>query len=261
MNFKEMINNSKLNIEEPEKPQKTLDHTKKTEKKELEKKLNQTKRGRKNRGLTEKHYNEYKDTKREFNHIIQPLKFNDEIIERVNGEIVLNDDLNEFKELYLTTCYSVYEDFKKENSELVKHNVYTWYKRVLINIKKNVPEVSIDEIDKLIVVWECLKEFLNYIGLYITFETFQDMTKIYKYQLEKRAELNSKYDEFLKKIYIDRDNALLNELQFNGYTQQNKMFIAKTHGIIEKTEPRQIEIHHEIRNYNNLPMFEDPNND
>ena len=79
--------------------------------------------------------------------------------------------------------------------------------------------------------------------------------KTNKKQLEEEAELNPKYRDFLQKIYMERDDALVNELNYNPYTQGNKIFIAKVHGIVEQQEPKQIEVHHDIRNYNNLPMF------
>ena len=212
-------------------------------------------RGRKNRGATKEHYEELKESYREFRRVPQNDSFNNDIVERVSGEIIEPDDVETFKELYRLTCYSVLEDFQKENEELCKKGAYMWYKRVLIKIKANVPKITADDIEKAWAVWDVLKEFLEYIGLYITYETFENVTSIYKYQLEDRQKLSARYGEFLKKINIERDSALLNELQYNPYNQTNKMFIAKVHGIIEKTEPKTIEVNHHIENFESISAY------
>ena len=93
------------------------------------------------------------------------------------------------------------------------------------------------------------------IGLYITYETFEKVTGIYKYQLRDREKLNTKYSEFLKKITNDCDSALINEIQYNPFNQTNKIFIAKVHGIIEKTEPKTIEVNHNISNFRNISKY------
>ena len=65
-----------------------------------------------------------------------------------------------------------------------------------------------------------------------------------------------KHKAFLEKIYKDSEKALLSELQANPYNQTNKIFLAKAlYGYVEKTEPKQIEVHHDIKNYGSLPMF------
>ena len=211
-------------------------------------------RGRKNQGKTQEHYQEYKESKKEFRRIPQN-GFSDEIIERVNGEVVESENLDNFKECYSLTCYGVLDKFLQDNEELAKKSVFLWYKRVLIEIKKNTPKVGADEVEKLSIIWDVLSEFLEYIGLYITYETFQKVTNIYKYQLEDRAKLSPKHADFVKKINIERDNALINELQYTPFTQTNKMFIAKVHGIIEQTAPKQIEVTHNIQNFDNISSY------
>lgn len=212
-------------------------------------------RGRKNRGDTAEHYEEYKKSLRDFKTTEQPPKFKSEIIERVAGEVVEPENLEQFRELYKLTCFDVLETFEQDNQELIKKPVFYWYKRVLLKIKENTPKITADEPEKMGAVWDVLKEFLAYIGLYITFETFQNITGIYKYQIEDRAKLSPKHAELLKKILIERDSALVNELQYNPYNQTNKMFIAKVHGIIEKTEPKQVEVTHHMDNYGSISAY------
>lgn len=225
---------------------KPLDQAKKTDK-----------RGRKNKGLTDAHYAETKKKMRKeyraFKYTKNSSSF--EVVEAVRGEVVSYNNLKEFKELYSLTCSAVLEEFKENNSELVKKAPFLWYKLVLLDIKKNVPSINADEIEKCVAVWDCLSDLLYSIGLYPTFEIFSYMTNIYKYQLEKRQNLSPKYMEFLKKINIEADNALISELAYNPYNQTNKIFLAKVHGIVEKSEPKTIEVNHNIRNYDSLPMF------
>ena len=211
------------------------------------------KRGRKNRGITFAHYEEKKRTYKEFRQVKQSNNFN---IEKIEGELVEGDEnIKEFKELYRLTCFDCLERFKADNSELAKKPSFLWYKRVLLDIKSKTPKITINDLNKCVAVWDVLTDFMEYIGLYITYETFERMTSIYKYQVEKMAELSPKYKDFLQKINIERDSALLNELQYNPYNQTNKIFIAKSHGIVEKTETKTIEVNHNIRNYDSLPMF------
>ena len=226
---------------------KTTSGTKKTEK-----------RGRKNRGLTEKHRKEFNNKRNAenkfFNDIVQPTNFNSDIIEKVNGEVI-TDDLENFKELFKLTCESVLSDFKQNNPQLASKHPYNYFKQLLVEIKRNTPKITADDIDKCFIVWDVLADFMDSIGLYITFETFQKVTSIYMYQLKNKCDLSPKYAEFTKKINNERDGALINELQYSPYNSTNKMFIAKVHGIIEKTEPKTLEVIHSIRNYDSLPMF------
>ena len=213
------------------------------------------KRGRKNKGFTNKHYLEFKDDRKKFREVKQPNNFNSEIVEHVQGEIIQDDNIKAFAEMYKLTCYSILDNFLSDNIELTKKHPYTWYKKLLLEIKKNVPAITYKDIDKIIVVWDILSDLLDDIGLYITYETFEKMTKIYKYQLENMQKVNPKYIELCKKINKDCDTSLINELQYNPYNQTNKMFIAKVHGIIEKTEPKTIEVNHNIKNYDNISNY------
>lgn len=213
--------------------------------------LKAEKRGRKNRGLTSEHYEIKKQDRKDFRAVKQGDNFN---IEKCSCEVV-GDSTAEFAELYKLTCYSCLDSFLVENSELSKKPPFIWYKRVLLDIKKNTPKISYKDLDKCVAVWDILADFMDYIGLYITYETFEKVTSIYKYQLEKMAELSPLYKDFIQKINIERDSALLNELQYNPYNQTNKIFIAKSHGIVEKTDTKTIEVNHNIRNYDSLPMF------
>lgn len=211
--------------------------------------------GRPNTGLTDLHYKDYNDSRRQLRQIKQPDNFNSDLVEAVAGEVVNIDNIDQFKELYKTTCYAVLDQFKEDNPELVNKPPFTWYKRVLLLIKENTPPVTYKELDKLSAVWEVLTDFMDYIGLYITFETFSNLLKVYDYQLKKMEDVNPEYAAFRQKIKQDRDNALINELQYNPYTQGNKIFIAKTHGIIEKQQPKQIEVTHNLRNYDNINRY------
>ena len=56
---------------------------------------------------------------------------------------------------------------------------------------------------------------------------------------------------------MDYQNGLTSDLAYNPYSQPNKIFLAKVQGIIEKTEPKQIEVNHNIRNYDSLPMYQE----
>ena len=213
------------------------------------------KKGVVNTGRTKKHCND----RNKINSVIynqeQPRTFDNQIIEKIEGEIIAADDLEQFAELYQLTCESVLDDFIANNDELVKKHPYNWYKRVLINIKKKVPAVTYKDIDKLFIIWDTLAELMRTIGLYPTFETFSIMTGIYKDQLKRQAELSPKYVDFLQKISSECETALLNELHYNPYNQTNKIFLAKVAGIVEKTEPKQIEVNHNIRNYDNINRY------
>ncbi len=212
-------------------------------------------RGRKNRGLTKKHYEEFKNDRKAFRKIKHADNFSQDIIERVAGDVVNDQDLNQFKELYTLTCDSILDDFRQNNPELIKKHPYNYYKKILAALKEATPRVGPDEIDKLIIIWDCLTLLLDDIGLYITYESFEKVTGVYKDQLKSRCGLSPKYADFCKKINKDVDGALINELQYNPYNQTNKMFIAKVHGIIEKTEPKQIEVTHNIQSFSNIAQY------
>lgn len=213
------------------------------------------KRGRKNQGLTKKHYEEFKNDRKAFRKIKNADNFSPDLIERVNGEIIDGNEINNFKELYTLTCDSILEDFKQNNPELIKKHPYNYYKKILAILKQSTPKITADDIDKCIIVWEALTALLDDIGLYITYESFEKVTGIYKESLKKRAGVSPKYADFCKKINKDVDGALINELQYNPYNQTNKMFIAKVHGIIEKTEPKQLEITHNIQTFDNIARY------
>lgn len=216
------------------------------------------KSGRKNLGLTKEHAEEKNRYRREIKATPYAESFPPNIIEKVQGEIITEDsgeDAERFKELYKLTCYSVLEDFQRDNEDLVKRHPYTWYKKVLIRIKQQTPRVEREELDKLIAIWDVLKEFMADIGLYITYETFQNMANIYDYQLVKMAEVSPKYKDFRQRILYERDCALVDELQHNPFNQTNKIFIAKCHGIIEKTENRTVEVMHSIKKIDDIPIF------
>lgn len=238
-------------------PDKKQSNQEKTKIKDSNKKRKKT--GRINRGLTEKSYTEYKAQKRadynNFMHTKSPDKFNADIIERVEGEIIPDNDLATFKELYQLTCNSILDQFKQDNPELIKKHPYNYFKPLLLEVKKNVQRITADDIEKCFIVWDCLSDLLYSIGLYPTFETFQYMTNIYKYQLENRKSLSSLYIDFLKKVNMESDGALINELAMSPYNSTNKIFLAKVHGIIEKTEPKQIEITHNIQSFSNISKY------
>ncbi len=219
-------------------------------------KKNET-RGRKNRGLTDKHYEQNKaDMRKEYKAFKNTKNAETfEVVERVRGEVVTPENIEEFKALYSITADTVLNSFIDENLELVKKHPYFWYKKLLLEIKKNVPKLDIDNIDKCLAVWEWLCDLLYSLGLYPTFQAFKLLTGINDYQLNKRKDLSPKYVEFLKKINTDYNDGLIMELAYNPYNQTNKIFLAKVQGFIEKTEPKTIEVNHNIRNYDSLPMY------
>ena len=263
--FCNISNDSNIDSQIKELQQKYLDHKKKSlstdqqqkEMKKPDKPQKKETRGRKNRGLTEKHYKEKLEIDRTFRSIKQNNTFNDVIIEKLDGEIVNDNDLNQYEELTKLTFDSVYDDFSANNPDLIKKHPYNYYKKLLIELKKQLPKITANDIDKCVILWDILKSFMNTIGLYMTWGVFEQLTSIYKYQLEKRVELSPKYADFLQKISKDCDTALINELEYNPYNQTNKIFLAKVRGYIEKTEPKQIEVHHDIRDFNSLPMFKE----
>lgn len=206
-------------------------------------------RGRKNQGLTELHRQEYNSNKLEEWH-----KFKS--IEHCKGEIVNIDDLKEFKELYQTTCNDILTEFIANNEELAKKHPNIWYKRLLIEIRKNTPKVNADDLNKLIIIWDCLRDLLNYIGLYMTYEVFRKVTDIEKKLLENRTELSPEYNDFLQKIYNDCKDDLQTEIYYSPLNSVNKIYLNKAvYGVVEKTEQKTIEVNHNIRNYNNLPIL------
>lgn len=211
--------------------------------------------GRKNKGLTKEHYEQKKRDFLAIKHAPNSDNFPIEIIERVNGDIIADDDIEQFAELYKLTCYSVYDDYMNEHPELNKLHPYQYYKRIILKIKEHTPKVSWQEVDKLLVVWDILNDFMQYIGLYITYEIYQYLLNIYDYQLKKGIGLSPKYNELLQKINIERDAALLNELNYNPYAQPNKMFVAKTHGIIEQQQPRQVEVVHSVQHFDSISRY------
>lgn len=213
--------------------------------------------GQKNHGITNKsrmqYRKEYAAEKTNFMYMPQPEEFT---IEKVNGEIIAQDDLQAFQELYTLTCHDVLQQFKADNADLIKKPSYMWYKPLLVQIKRNVPAVGVEELEKLEIIWACLFDFLLDIGMHPTIQTFEYMTGIYKYKLEKMQDLRPGYADFLKRIYQESKSALIDELQHNPYSQTNKIFIAKSYYGLQEDKPVQhIEIHHDIRNIDNLPMF------
>lgn len=257
--FENVINGICEDLKKPKKTAKNnnlgQDQAQKSIKNEFPEKQKTENRGRKNRGITNSNYEEFKKDRTKFRQIKQPESFNHEIIEKIQGEVIQNNDIEQFKELYKLTCYDILDKFIADNTELVKKHPYNWYKKLLLEIKKAVPPVTYKDIDKLMAIWDILSDLLDSIGLYITYESFEKMTKVYKYQLENSKKLNSKYISFVQKINKDCDSAIINELQYNPYNQTNKIFIAKSHGIVEKTEPKQIEVNHNIRNYDNISNY------
>lgn len=211
--------------------------------------------GAKNKGYTPEHRDEINRYRRTLVATPAGININNEIIERVQGDIVADDDLQAFQELYKLTIDTVLAQFKENNADLVKKHPYLWYKPFLIELKKACPAVTYKDIDKLFIVWDELSEVLSKIGLYITYETFQLFTKVYDYQLKSMEKVNPKYVELRKKINIERDNALINEIAYNSYASTNKIFLAKCHGIIEQTKPKTIEITHNVRNYDNISRY------
>lgn len=224
---------------------------------DLKKAAKKSAAGRKNTGKTAAHYEEYKINKLKKNRALQSVKqSNDfEIIEKCSASLVESDDPEQFRELYSLTCKSILEDFKRDNSELVKKHPYNWFKSVLLQIKKAVPKITADDLDKVNVVWDCLCDLMYNIGLYPTYEIFYLMTGISKEMLKRRSGVNSKYLETIKKISNEADSALITELAMSPYNSTNKIFLAKVHGIIEKTEPKQVEVVHRLQGLDDIPIF------
>ena len=73
--------------------------------------------------------------------------------------------------------------------------------------------------------------------------------------MKNKEELSPKYKAFNEKIDIERDSDLLNELQYNPYNQTNKIFVAKVHGFVEKTEPKKIEVVHNVPQFNSIERY------
>ena len=224
----------------------------------------QKRHGRKNKGLTDLHAAEYNEKRRNefktFTSIKQPETFPG-VVEAVAGDVVNLDSIDQFAELYNLTCESVLDQFAADNPELVKKHPYNWYKQLLMQLKKNTPKITADDIEKCCVVWEALKGLLNTIGLFITYESFYLLTGIDKRLLQNREKLSPAYTDFLQKIYNDCKNALQNEIYISPYNSVNKIYMNKAvYGVVEKTEPKTIEVNHNIRTYNNLPMFGDNEN-
>ena len=214
------------------------------------------KAGRKNKGISKLHKQInnkflYDEGRRVFNAPNSP----EPPVEKLTGEIIDTDNLEQFRDYFLMQCNDTLTDFKANNPELIKKHVYNWHKQLLIELKHNTPRVGPEELDKLIIVWDCLKELLYYIGLYPTFELFSIFTGVYKYQLENRWGLNPKYIEFKQKITADVNNGLINDLHNNPFNQTNKIFLAKTRGIIEQTAPKTIEVKHQITNYDDISSY------
>ena len=213
------------------------------------------KKGTKNTGLTKYHSREREKNRTNINRAVWNTPNSPAPVEWVQGEIVDNDNIEQFREFFQAACINTLEQFKKDNPELIKKHVYNWHKQLLIELKHNTPPVEAGELDKLIIIWDCLKELLYVIGLYPTFELFSIFTGIYKYQLEKIYGLNPKYIEFTQKITADVNNGLINDLHSNPYNQTNKIFLAKTRGIIEQTAPKQVEVVHQIQKYDDISSY------
>ena len=131
-----------------------------------------------------------------------------------------------------------------------------WYKKLLILLKRNTPKITVNDIDKMIIVWNCIRELLNDIGLFMSYEVYRKVTDIYKHDIEKKAQLSPKYKDFYQKIYDDCKDDLQNEILFSPYNSVNKIYLNKAvYGVVEREEPRKIEVMHSIRNYDSLPMF------
>ena len=213
------------------------------------------KKGTKSAGLTQYHSRERGKIRRNNNREVWTAPNSPETVERVSGEIVNTDNINEFKEFFQEQCEYTLEQFKQKNPDLVKKHVYNWHKQLLIELKHNTPPVGAGDLDKLIIVWDCLKELLYKIGLYPTFELFSIFTGVYKYQLENMHGLSPKYVAFRQKITADVNNGLINDLHSNPYNQTNKIFLAKTRGIIEQTAPKTVEVVHQIQKYNDISAY------
>lgn len=257
MDIQKLINDSQKEDSKGKKTQKYMDV--------VQDQPHKKRPGRPNKGLNEKSRLEYNEKRnreyKEFTNIKQNEHFNSEIVEAVGGEVVNEDDIKEFTELYNLTVDTVLDNFKAEHDELIKKHPNIWYKPLLMEVKKNTPKITIDNIDKCGAVWDCLRNLLNSIGLFMTFEAFSKVTGIYKYQIENNKDLSPKYRAFSNKIYNDCKDDLQTELYYSPINSVNKIYLNKAvYGVIEKTEPKQIEVHHDIRNYDNLPMFGDKNN-
>ena len=209
--------------------------------------------GRKNRGISKKNNDDYKRFQKE-------LRKKPQKIQKIDGEIVSSDDLEQFRIEYNSICSRVLAQFKADNKELTEKYPYLWYKQLLIELKKYCPPITYNEIDKCFIVWDALTLLLNTIGLYITVETFYLFTGTYKYQFEKKAGESPKHAAFLKKIYFERDLAMENELAYNPYNQTNKIYLHKLHGFVEEGKTQHIEVSHSIRDFDNLPMFSSSEN-
>lgn len=258
MDIDTLIENAASEILSEKNAEKSQDQRKKSGY-ESQRKNKTNRQGNINKGLTNKHAEEYKNKIRKDKRLLTHSKntqFPQEIIEHVQGEIVEDTDLRQFQEMYLLTCEHELEEFKENNADLVKKHPNIWYRQVLAEIKKNTPKVTIDDIDKLEVIFDCLNSFLFKMGLCVSFSLFQQMTNTYEFQYDKLGKVNPKYNMLVQKIYYTSKNALITELSNNPVTQANKYYLGKSiYGLIEKSEAKQIEIVHKVDTIDDIPIF------
>jgi len=209
-------------------------------------------KGRPNREITEQHYEEEKKTRRTFTALKNPTI--EEVVERVQGEVVEVENTEQFLELYALAIEDVKETYFREHADNLKRPPHEWITQLLYQCKKVTPSISLDNIDVVRGVWDIYCELMASVHLFPTFGAFTHLTGIYKQALASR--LTPEYKSLYEKMVNDCEIGLHDQVAFNPYTQVNKMFLLKScYGYKEADTQKTVEVTHTIKKVDDIPLF------
>ena len=177
--------------------------------------------------------------------------FNKEIVGDGAG---LPDDINNFRDLYQLTIDDVKSRFFIDNEYVINKHPYVWYNRLLMALKKELPRVTIDQPQRVAVAWDAFKGLMYDIGLFPTYEAFQNLTGIYKEQVSKQ--LSPDWVQLSQKMFADCKASMLDQVNINPATQINKIFILKSvYGYTEAGPAAGPIEAKKVRNIDDMPLF------
>lgn len=163
-------------------------------------------------------------------------------------------DINEFIDLYNDTIDRVCVEFYEDHPDMVKKSPFMWYNNLLLELKKQLPIISIKDPERVAAAWEAFKALMYKIGLFPMMEAFTNLTGIYKETLYNQ--LNPAYISIREKIFRDCRDNMISQVGYNPMTQVNKLFLLKSvYGFREDQTPQHINQDNTKKNIDDIPIF------
>lgn len=177
------------------------------------------------------------------------------LVENSPPDVINNNEL--YLENLKNTVFQVESEFFAENPDLIKKHPSIWFRKLVNQIKLNIPRIDFYNFELLEAIWDLYSYICLDIGINRTIENFEIFTG-FNYNIpEKLAQQSSPTAiELSKKIYRQCRSDLVGGLSTSFGSSPNQMFIAKAvYGLTENTVITHVSAAAETKNIDDIPLF------